>query len=393
MTTDITNYPIGTQSFNIIRENNYAYVDKTAYVDRLVSNYRFVFLSRPRRFGKSLLISTLEAFFSNRRELFNGLAIDSLRPGPWEEHAVLHFDFSGRNFDSVVVLTDLLSSILSRMEKTLGITPTSNDPAGRLDMIVRTAYEQTGRGVVILIDEYDNPITSAIGDPQLQEQFRRILYGFYSSFKSLDAYIRFCMLTGVTKYGKISVFSGLNNLKDITFLNDFAGICGITEAELHDNFSHGIQALAESHDITFDQACAELKRHYNGYHFSASLLDVYNPFSILNALADKEFENYWFSTGTPTLLIRTLENLDLDIRKLNGCEADKSELANISSFSVDPKALFFQTGYLTIKAYDKEYSVYTLGFPSLEVESGLMNYIRQTKSHQTKFQFTKYNHE
>ena len=367
------NYPIGGQSFTDIRSNGFLYIDKTQYIPLLRLNGKYKFLSRPRRFGKSLLISTLEAYFSNKRELFKGLAIDSLQPEPWEEYTVLHFDFSGRNYDSADVLRNKLVRALAGYEQQLDITPLDDDISGRFSEIVQTSYERTGRGVVILIDEYDNPITSAIGKPELQEELRNILYGFYSSFKSLDQYIHFCMLTGVSKYGKMSVFSGLNNLKDISFLDDFAGLCGITETELHDNFQPGVEALAEELEITVDQVYAKLKHYYDGYHFSKKLLDIYNPFSILNALSDREFGQYWFDTATPTLLIKTLENLDVDIEKLNGCEADKSELDNISSFNQEPKALFYQTGYLTIKAYDREYSLYTLGFPNLEVERGFMD--------------------
>lgn len=368
-------YPIGTQSFGIIRKNNLLYVDKTAYIPRLLSTSRFIFLSRPRRFGKSLLISTLEAYFSNRRELFKGLAIDSLKPGPWEEHVVLHFEFSGRDYNSPDVVLDQLNGSLEIMEKNLEIQPTSNNPAGRFDRIVRTACERSGRGVVILIDEYDNPITSAIGNPDLQEELRRILYGFYSSFKSLDPYIHFCMLTGVTKYGKMSIFSGLNNLKDISFLDDYAGICGITEAELHENFHPEVEAFAKSMDMSVDKAYAELKHFYDGYHFSGSLIDVYNPFSILNALFDKDFGKYWFATGTPTMLIKALEQVDFDVEKLNGVRTSVDRLGNISNMDLNPVPLFYQTGYLTLKSYDRPNRLCTLGFPNYEVESAFMDNI------------------
>ncbi|MDE5642239.1 MAG: AAA family ATPase, partial [Muribaculaceae bacterium] len=321
------NYPIGTQSFKIIRENKFLYIDKTAYIPRLQSASRYIFLSRPRRFGKSLFISTLEAYFSNKRELFKGLAIDSLQPEPWEEYTVFHFDFSGHNYNKAHILNHFLNRKLSEYEQSLVIQRDNDDDISlRFQRVVRTSYERTGRGVVILIDEYDNPITSAIGKPELQDEFRNILYGFYSSFKSLDQYIHFCMLTGVSKYGQMSVFSGLNNLKDITFLDKFAGICGITEAELRENLQAGVEELAENLNISTEEAYNRLKAHYDGYHFSDSMIDIYNPFSIINALSDSKIQNYWASTGTPTMLIKLLETRDFDLSKLNGAEASLDEL-------------------------------------------------------------------
>ncbi|MDE6131056.1 MAG: AAA family ATPase, partial [Muribaculaceae bacterium] len=261
----------------------------------------------------------------------------------------------------------------------LVIQPDNDDDISlRFQRVVRTSYERTGRGVVILIDEYDNPITSAIGKPELQDEFRNILYGFYSSFKSLDQYIHFCMLTGVSKYGQMSVFSGLNNLKDITFLDKFAGICGITEAELHENLQAGVEELAENLNISTEEAYNRLKAHYDGYHFSDSMIDIYNPFSIINALSDSKIQNYWASTGTPTMLIKLLETRDFDLSKLNGAEASLDELGNIYGPRIDPKALFYQTGYLTIKAYDPEYQSYFLGFPNIEVERTFMDKLLET---------------
>lgn len=375
------NYPIGKQSFADIRRGDYVYVDKTAYIPLLLKNGTYKFLSRPRRFGKSLLISTLEAFFQGKRELFKGLAIDSLKPEPWEEHVVLHFDFSGRNYQSADDLSDSLSDILSRIENAMGLSAISKDPSGRLDQIVRSAFERSGRGVVILIDEYDNPITSAIGKPELQDEIRNILYSFYASLKSLDPFIRFCMLTGVTKYGKMSVFSGLNNLHDISFNEEFAAICGVTEDELHSNFNPGVERLAEKSGVSTEEAYRQLKLNYDGYHFSEEMLDVYNPYSIINALSTSKIRNYWFGTGTPTLLVKVLEREDFDVRQLNGSEASFDQLSNISALSVDPKALFYQTGYLTIKDYDPEFDSFTLGFPNREVESGFMDNLLQIYTH------------
>lgn len=380
---ELLNYPIGSQSFIDIRNNGSLYIDKTQYIPLLCRNGKYKFLSRPRRFGKSLLISTLEAYFSNRRELFNGLAIDVMQPEPWEEYPVLHFDFSGRNFNSPDVLLDLLDSSFSLIEKNFGITPKSNNPAGRFVEIVRSSYEQTGKGVVILIDEYDNPITSAISDPELQEELRKILYGFYSSFKTIDQYIHFCMLTGVTKYGKMSVFSGLNNLSDISFDDEFASICGITDEELRTRLNAGVEKLAIKLKVDTEEAYRRLKTNYDGYHFSEELIDIYNPFSIINALAKSSIRNYWAETGTPTLLIKVLENYDFDIRRLNGAEASMEELGNIYGPRIEPKALFYQTGYLTIKGYDEEYQSYFLGFPNREVERTFMDKLLETYTHES----------
>lgn len=370
-------YPIGMQSFEAIRRGQYVYVDKTSYIPALVRDGKYKFLSRPRRFGKSLLISMLEAYFRGKRELFKGLAIDRIRPEHWDEHVVVHFDLSGEDYGSADVLRKNLSGILDTYESELGIEPSDYSISYRFKRIAKELYERSGRGIVILIDEYDNPITSAIGNERLQDELRDILYGFFSSFKQLDTYISFCMLTGVTKYGKMSVFSGLNNLRDISFDDEFAGICGITEEELHGNFQPGVEKLAARLNMGVGEAYGLLKASYDGYHFSPEMLDVYNPFSIINALATSAIRNYWFDTATPTLLIKLLEYNDFDMRELNGGEASLSELGNISYNASDPKALFYQTGYLTIKGYDSEYDTYILGFPNKEVESGFMDNLLQ----------------
>ena len=282
------NYPIGIQTFNDIRRNHYLYIDKTSYIPQLFQNGKYKFLSRPRRFGKSLLISMLESFFKGERELFDGLAIDKLMPEPWESHPVIHLDLSGEDYNDGNVLEMKLNSFLERYESQLELQQANTTISDRFRNIVRTLHETTGSRVVVLIDEYDNPITSAIGKPELQERFRDILYGFYSSLKSIDAHIHFCMLTGVTKYGHLSVFSGLNNLLDISLMDEFAGICGITEDELHSDLDEGVRELAKEEGIDVEQTYDYLKEWYDGYHFSKSLLDVYNPFSLMNALARKE---------------------------------------------------------------------------------------------------------
>lgn len=377
----MTNYPIGIQTFSKIRQGNYLYIDKTSYIPQLLKTGQYVFLSRPRRFGKSLLISMLESFFKGERELFSGLAIDRLMPEQWECHPVIHLDFSGEDYKDGSVLEMKLNSFLERYENKLSLSRQDTTISDRLRNIVRALHETTGSRVVVLIDEYDNPITSAIGNPELQERFRSILYGFYSSLKSIDAHLHFCMLTGVTKYGHLSVFSGLNNLLDITFLNEFAGICGVTEEELHCDLAEGVGRLATEEGVNTMQAYDLLKEWYDGYHFSKSLLDVYNPFSLINALAQLEISDYWFQTGTPTLLVRLLQSQSMDIANLNGSKASGEMLGNISPLNTNPVALFYQTGYLTIKDYDRSTRLFRLGYPNKEVESGLMNSILNSYGH------------
>ena len=288
------NYPIGMQSFREIRSNGYVYIDKTEYIFKLLDNGKYKFLSRPRRFGKSLFISTLEAFFKGEKSLFEGLAIDRLLPGSWPVHPVIHLDFSGEDYNSIDVLEMKINSFLLRYERMYGLQSENITLSERFRNVVRTLHENTGMQVVILIDEYDTPITSTIDRPELQARLSATLYGFYSSLKSLDNHLKFCMLTGVTKYGHLSVFSGLNNLLDISLLNDFAGICGITEDELHSSLREGIKSYAREESLSESEALAEFKANYDGYHFSRSMLDVYNPYSLMNALVSMEISDYWY---------------------------------------------------------------------------------------------------
>ncbi len=375
------NYPIGMQSFSEIRSNGYVYIDKTEYIFKLLDNGKYKFLSRPRRFGKSLFISTLEAFFKGKKSLFEGLAIDRLLPGPWPVHPVIHLDFSGEDYNSIDVLEMKINSFLLRYERMYGLQSENITLSERFRNVVRTLHENTGMQVVILIDEYDTPITSTIDRPRLQARLSATLYGFYSSLKSLDNHLKFCMLTGVTKYGHLSVFSGLNNLLDISLQNDFAGICGITEDELHSSLDEGIKSYARAESLSESEALAEFKANYDGYHFSRSMLDVYNPYSLMNALASMEISDYWYRSGTPSILIHTLKQHTIDIQTLNSAKASQEMLENISSFNVNPIALFFQTGYLTIKDYDRHSRLFTLGYPNREIESGLMDNILSSYCH------------
>ncbi len=368
-------YPVSTADFERIRTENYLYVDKTEYIHSLVTRGVFYFLSRPRRFGKSLLQSTLAAYFSGQRELFKGLAIDRLQPEPWETYPVLRLDLSGKAYTDKASLTSLLDMQLQGWELKYGIKDTRKTVDERFTVLLHRITELTGKKVVILIDEYDSPLSETIGNKELQESYREQLHGFYSVLKREERNIQFCMLTGVTKFGKVSVFSGLNNLNDITFDNQYAGICGITEKELRTYFTPGIERLAEAENCSMEEAFNQLKFYYDGYHFTKSLLDIYNPFSVLKALDRCEIEDYWCITGMPTLLSKSLRDIDFNIEELKEIGVTQSMLGDVSVYKTDPIPLFYQTGYLTIKDYDQEAKIYTLRYPNREVERGILNNI------------------
>ncbi len=366
-------YPVSTADFERIRIEDYLYVDKTGYIHQLVSSGVFYFLARPRRFGKSLLLSTIEAYFRGKRYLFKGLEIDQLQPEEWAIYPVLRLDMSCEAFIDNMSLTNLLNAQMHDYEESLGISNFSPSSAQRLASVIRTMASQANSKIVVLIDEYDAPLVAAIGNSDMLELYRKQLHGFYSVLKSLETHIQFCMLTGVTKFGKVSVFSGLNNLKDITFSDRYAAICGITEKELTTKFQPGIEGLACKYHCNPQEAIAKLKFNYDGYHFSESLLDIYNPYSLLNALADLRIAPYWCASGIPSLLAKTIRENDYDITSLNGLQISVSTLENISVYSTDPAALFYQAGYLTIKAYDPTNDLFTLGYPNREVEQEILN--------------------
>ena len=365
-------YPIATASFSKIREEGCVYVDKTRYVHELSQGAPYYFLARPRRFGKSLFLDTLKEYFSGNRKLFKGLAIDRLQPEEWEQYPVIRLDLSGDSYSSIESLEFKLANILSDYEEQLEIQNPPTRVNLRFENIIKATARKTGKKVVILIDEYDSPLTTAIDKPELHERFRDELRGFYSVLKLSETYIRFCMLTGVTRYGRVSVFSGLNNLEDITFDDDFAGICGITETELHEYYDEGIAIFAENLCVGKDEAYARLKNYYDGYHFTECLLDVYNPFSLNHALNKNKIRDYWCESGSPAVFIKLLMKMDYDIDKLNGSTVSEKRLSSNCAFTSDPKPLFFQTGYLTLKAYNPERQSFTLGFPNREVESGIL---------------------
>ena len=378
--TTLQNLPIGIQNFESLRADGYLYVDKTELIYRLATTGRYYFLSRPRRFGKSLLMSTIHSYFSGRKDLFEGLAIEKLEK-EWLEHPVLHLDLNTQKYDCKKALNDVLEEFVVEQESIYGRNPAEKGLGRRFQGIIRRAYEKTGRKVVILVDEYDKPMLQAIGNPQLQDAYRATLKGFYGALKSMDGCIRFALLTGVTKFGKVSVFSDLNNLKDISMSLEYSDVCGITEKELLSNFDGHIERLASENDMTKEEAIAKLREQYDGYHFHPKGTGVYNPFSLLNCMDEKEFKSYWFETGTPTYLVQLLQARDYDLEEMSRVKADADELNSIDSTSSDPIPVIYQSGYLTIKGYDPEFGTYTLGFPNAEVEEGFTKYLMPSYIH------------
>lgn len=350
------------------------YVDKTAYIHTLLDiKARYYFIARPRRFGKSLFLDTLEAFFSNKRTLFKGLAIDGLIPGEWNEYPVIRLDLSGKEYINGKNLENSLLVRLNAMEKAYGIEGEFEDISDRFENLIVSLSEKFGRKVVVLIDEYDSPLTSAIDNPELQEIYQTGLHGFYSVLKKAEKHLHFCFITGVTRYGKVSVFSGLNNLEDLTFNDEFAGLCGVTEEELHRFYEEGVLQYASKTSLSPNEVYGLLKFNYDGYHFTESLLDVYNPYSLNKALYSCKIKDYWSESGAPTLLVKVLMNADYDIKTLQGVKVKESDLRNLSVYHHDPIPLFFQTGYLTIKEYNPRRETFTLGYPNREVETGILN--------------------
>ena len=367
--------PIGIQTFEKIRNEGYLYVDKTRMVWNLASMGVAYFLSRPRRFGKSLLISTFEAYFEGRRDLFEGLAIEKLEE-KWDRHPVLHLDLNARKYERPEDLIAMLNQYLEKWEAKFGNEKKDRAPEERIEYIIQRACEQTGKGVVVLVDEYDKPLLQSLHNEELLEAYRATLKAFYGVLKSADKYLRFVFLTGVTKFSQVSVFSDLNQLNDISMDYDSGTLCGITHEELVNNFSLEIEALAKVNGLTKEEAIEQMTRQYDGYHFHPNADGVYNPFSVLNAFYKKEFGNYWFQTGTPTFLVKSLQQADYDLRTLmDGVETPAINFTEYRAEANNPIPLIYQSGYLTIKEYDKEFKMYTLGFPNDEVRYGFLNFL------------------
>ena len=369
--------PIGIQNFEEIRNNGYLYVDKTEYIYDLVHNGKPYFLSRPRRFGKSLLLSTFKAYWEGRKELFKGLSIEKLEkdnPEAWQEYPVFYFDFNRDSFKEDDALELILEEHLSEWEIKYELNQKELPQPERFRHIIKKAYETTGRQVVVLVDEYDKPLLEVMSDDNLEEHNKEVFKGFFSTLKSYDEYLKFVFLTGVTKFSKVSIFSDLNQLKDISLSNDYSAICGITEEEMLTSFSPEIEELAETNDMSVDECVDKLRQTYDGYHFSKNSVGVYNPFSLINAFSDRDFSAYWFSTGTPTFLLKKLKEINFDAKRFTGDEvyADEQTLTDSRGDNPDPIPLFYQTGYLTIKGYDKKFESYQLGYPNNEVKYGFI---------------------
>ena len=373
-------YPIGIQDFDKIINEGYTYVDKTELIYKLVHEGSYYFLSRPRRFGKSLLMSTLEAYFSGKRELFHGLAIDKLKK-EWTVYPVLHLDLNTGKYDTKDSLFHVLDDFLCKLEATYGTFPSEKALELRFMGLIARIYEKTGKPVVILVDEYDKPLLQSINNKELQDDFRATLKAFYSALKTQDRYIRFALLTGVTKFGKVSVFSDLNNLTDISMDECYDTLCGITEEEMHRYFEEGIQKLADRYDISYEEACARLKKRYDGYHFVEYGTGVYNPFSLLSTFRANKFGSFWFETGTPTFLVQLLQRENFYLPDLTQQQVSADMLNSIDAMDRNPIPVIYQSGYLTIKDYDEEFKVYTLGFPNEEVEEGFANYLLPYYAH------------
>ena len=365
-------YPIGIQNFEKIRMEGFLYVDKTAEIYKLAKEGRYYFLSRPRRFGKSLLVSTMEAYFSGRKELFSGLAVEKMET-EWKQHPVLHLDLSGVSYTDESVLERVLSDKLAKWEALYGAVNTSDILGLRFKEVIEAAYNKTGNQVAILIDEYDKPIIDNLGNEPTLSRLRSTLQGFYSVMKSMDARIRFGFLTGVTKIGKMSVFSGLNNLNDISMIPDYVDICGISETELHEYFDESISELSSANEMSKEECYVKLKSMYDGYHFCEDSIGIYNPFSLLNTFQNKKFREYWFETGTPGFLVEVMRKTSFDVTTLENQTVDSTLMSNADAIFENPVPYLFQSGYLTITGYNDMFRLYQLGFPNQEVKNGFLN--------------------
>ena len=371
----MTKYPIGLQNFQGLREDGYVYVDKTAFVYELATSGKYYFLSRPRRFGKSLLLSTIEAYFQGKKELFKGLALEQLEKD-WKVYPVLHLDLNVGKFDTPEALHERLNHFLSGWEKTYDVIPeTMQSPATRFENVISRAYEKTGQKVVILVDEYDKPLLQAIGNKALQYEYRTMLKSVYGVAKTMDGYIQMAFFTGVTKFSKVSVFSDLNNLMDISMDYRFAEICGITEKEIRENFDEEVRKMAAANHLTKEECYAKLKENYDGYHFNEESVGMYNPFSLINALSAQRFKDYWFETGTPTFLAETLKHTNYELENMTREEVTADLLGSLDSIDTNPLPLLYQSGYLTIKDYNSRFDTYRLGFPNGEVERGFTRFL------------------
>ena len=365
-------YPIGMQTFSEIREEDFLYVDKTEYIYRMThTSGKYFFLARPRRFGKSLLVSTMQSYFEGKKELFKGLAIDKLEK-EWTEYPVLHFDMSGGKHMEPELLELYLGYILEDQEKKWGINEPRIGANNRLIDLINTAYEKSGKQVVVLIDEYDAPMLDVAHEKEQLDVLRNIMRNFYSPLKYSEAKLRFVFLTGITKFSQLSIFSELNNITNVSMHQEYAGICGITKEELLDKFDEDIDVLAGRLGLTHEQALSKLKENYDGYHFTWPSSDIFNPYSLLNCLAEGQMNSYWFGSGTPTYLLNMMRKYDftpIDLGEQMDASKDDFDAATETMTTIMP--LLYQSGYITIKNYDPETELYTLALPNKEVRIGL----------------------
>ena len=367
-------YPLGIQSFENIRTDGYLYMDKTAMIYDIAKGGKYYFLSRPRRFGKSLLVSTLEAYFEGKREMFKGLAIDNLEK-EWTQYPVLKLSLNVDNYTSAKVLLNVLNDALDTWCRQYRLNIGGDAPSLRFKNLLAALYEKTGKKVVVLVDEYDKPLLQSLGDDKLQEEMRGLLKAFYGILKPLDGCVQFGFFTGVTKFSKVSVFSDLNNLTDITMDRRYAELCGFTEAEIRKTLDAEVGELARDNRLSKDVCYEKLKTNYDGYHFEHDTVGMYNPYSLLRVLDAKTFKDYWFETGTPTILVEALKHNSYNLDNLTREEVTVDLLGSIDSLDVNPLPLLYQSGYLTIKGYDKRFESYHLGFPNREVERGFTRYL------------------
>ena len=370
-------YPIGIQSFDRLMEDGYVYIDKTDMVYSLVTEGSIYFLSRPRRFGKSLLVSTLKNYFLGRKELFKGLKIDALEK-EWKVYPVFHVDFNGSNFTKQGILENRLGSYISDWEKQYALDSESieTDLGNRFMKVLEAAHEQSGRRAVVLVDEYDKPILDVLDvDKNLEEEHRNILKAFYSVFKGADEHLQFVFLTGVTKFSQVSVFSGFNQPFDISMHRKYETLCGVSQEELEATFREPMEAMSKDYRCTYEEMKAMLKAQYDGYHFSDAMTDVYNPFSLLNAFATNRISDYWFKSGTPTYLIRLLTHTDENMNEITGKYYSAEEFIDYKANVEQPLPMIYQSGYLTIKDFDLRRNVFLLDFPNNEVKKGFLSLV------------------
>lgn len=372
MSETVNIYPVGIQTFEKIREGNYLYVDKTKYiVDFRKKKMSYVFLSRPRRFGKSLFASTLQAYFEGRRELFDGLAIADYEK-EWIKHPVLHFDMStAKHMDMSGLLSELNLKLL-QYEKIYGREEGAENPNQRLECLVKRAYEQTGQKVVLIIDEYDAPLLDVVHEKDNLQSLRLVMQNFYSPIKSLDPFFEFVFITGITKFSQLSIFSELNNLENISMFDQYSAICGISKTELTTAMKPDVEGLGKALGLTYDECLEELRRYYDGYHFSNHSEDVFNPFSLIRALNGQQIDSYWFGSGTPSYLIKSLQKYHVNVMdiEMKGVSVDDFDVSPEQMTSALP--LLYQSGYLTIKKYSPITKSYQLGYPNMEVKVGML---------------------